>query len=143
MKSIKHIFVIHTLIFLFAFFLNLIWEILHTQLYISTMNHNLFGYMYMGAVDGFLVLLIYWIVCLQTQTFFWLADLKKHFILILGSAVFLSFFIEVKNVYINHVWSYTSAMPIIPFLQVGLSPVLQMIVTTLLSFLFTILFCDV
>ena len=137
MNKFQKIIAIHTMLFTSAFLLNYFWEILHTPLYVSTMNHDFFSYMYMAAVDTFLVFFIYWIVCLQARTFLWLDEFLKHSVLIIVSGIFLSFFIEVKNVYFTHVWTYTAAMPIIPFLQIGLSPVLQMIITPLVTFYVT------
>lgn len=134
MKRIQKLLLLHLFIFLFAFLLNLFWEYLHTPLYLMITNHTSFDYFYMATVDGIIVLLIYWLVCLEARTFFWLSELQKHIALILISGIFVSSFIEVKNVYFTHVWSYAAAMPIIPFLGVGLSPVLQMIVTPLVTF---------
>ncbi len=122
------------IIFSFAFILNLLWEYLHEPLYVTTMTHDLFGFLYMASADGLLVLIIYWIVCLETRNFFWIANMRKHLILIVLSGIFLSFFIEIKNMYFTSVWSYTAAMPVLPILHVGLSPVLQMVVTPLLVF---------
>ena len=134
MRRIKEIIKLHYLIFIFAFLLNLLWEYLHEPLYITTMVHDLFGFLYMAAADGLLVLLIYWIVCLQARTFFWPSDWKKQLVLIIISGIFLSFFIEIKNMYFTSVWSYTAAMPVLPILHIGISPVLQMVITPVLVF---------
>lgn len=134
MNRNREIVKLHIVIFSFAFLLNIIWEYLHEPLYITTMNHDIFGFLYMAVADGLLVLLIYWIVCLQARTFFWLAEMKKHLVLILVSGIFLSFFIEIKNMYFSPVWTYTSAMPLIPVLHVGISPVVQMVVTAVITF---------
>ncbi len=134
MKKIKEIIKLHLIIFCLAFLLNIVWEYLHEPLYTTTMVHDLFGFLYMATADGLLVLLIYWIVCLQARTFFWLSDWKKQLILIIISGIFLSFFIEIKNMYFTSVWSYTAAMPVLPLLHVGISPVLQMVVTPLVVF---------
>ena len=134
MKKIKEVVKLHLIIFCLAFLLNILWEYLHEPLYITTMVHDLFGFLYMAAADGLLVLLIYWIVCLQARTFFWIAELKKYLVLIIVSGTFLSFFIEIKNMYFTSVWSYTAAMPLIPVLHIGVSPVLQMVVTPVLVF---------
>ena len=120
--------------FSFAFVLNLFWEYLHAPLYVTTMVHDFFGFLYMATVDGLLVLIIYWIVSLEARNFFWVTELKKHIILTIASGIFLSFFIEIKNMYFTSVWSYTTAMPVLPILHVGVSPVLQMVVTPLFVF---------
>ena len=48
--------------------------------------------------------------------------------------VLLSVVIELQHVYVAHDWSYTASMPLLPFIPVGVSPVLQLLVTPLLSF---------
>ncbi len=134
MKRIQKLFWIHFILFFIAFIINLIWEYLHSAFYTTIMKHDILGFLSMASADGLLVLTIYWIVCLETRDFFWFAKLRKHIVLIIVSGIFLSFFIEIKNMYFTSVWSYTATMPILPILHVGASPVFQMIITPLLTF---------
>ena|SRR3989338_1063171 len=137
MIKFQKLFFIHLVIFISAFFLNLVWETLHQSLYISSSPMpTLFGFiLYQCAFrDALLILLLYWIICAGTQDWLWIIAVKKHafFVIVLG--IFLSIVIELQHVYVVHDWSYTASMPLLPFIPVGLSPVAQLVVTPLLSF---------
>ena len=139
-KKHKKIFCIHFFIFMFAFFLNLIWETLHQSLYISSSPMpSLFGFiLYQCAFrDALLILLMYWIICFETQDWFWIVDVKKHVFFVMVLGILLSIVIELQQVYVLHDWSYTASMPLLPFIPVGISPVVQLIVTPLLTFFAT------
>lgn len=88
----------------------------------------------MSFRDAFLILLIYWIVSLEAKDLFWYKKLNKHLILISVLGILISYFIEMKNVYFLQIWSYKELMPIIPVLNVGLTPVAQLIFTPILTF---------
>jgi uncharacterized ion transporter superfamily protein YfcC len=78
--------------------------------------------------------MIYWIICLGTRDWFWISDLKKNafFVIVLG--ILISIIIELQNVYVVQDWTYSIAMLLLPFIPVGISPVVQLVMTSLLSF---------
>lgn len=51
--------------------------------------------------------------------------------------ILLAVSFELWAVYVDHRWQYTEAMPLIPLLQVGFTPVLQMIIIPLIALLLT------
>ena len=57
---------------------------------------------------------------------------RSLFVTTLG--LLISYIIEVRNVYFLKIWSYNELMPIIPYLNVGLSPVLQMIIVPIITY---------
>ena len=44
---------------------------------------------------------------------------------------------ELRAVYATQSWQYTDTMPLVPFLQIGITPVLQMIIIPPLTILLT------
>lgn len=52
--------------------------------------------------------------------------------IVLGVA--LAIFVEWSNVYFLDTWGYSNAMPVIPFLEVGVSPVFQWVTIPLIGF---------
>lgn len=138
MKTLQKLFWIHFIIFTSAFLLNLIWETLHQSLYVvSTPMPALFGFiLYQCAFrDALLILTIYWTICLGTHDWLWITDLKKNALFVIVLGILISIVIELQNVYVVHDWSYSATMPLLPFIPVGISPVAQLVVTPLLSFI--------
>jgi hypothetical protein len=135
-EKTKELFMIHSLIFSFAFLSNLVWELIHSPLYITNIEiHSFVGALFIMCFrDALIIIFMYWIICLETRTWNWLASLQKHIILISVVGILISYAIEMKNVYFLQLWSYNQYMPIIPILHVGLTPVLQMIVTPIFTF---------
>ncbi len=140
MKQHRKLFWIHSIIFSISFLLNIIWETAHQSLYISSSPMPpLFGFiLYQCAFrDALLIVLIYWIICLGTHDWVWISDLKKNAFFVIFLGLLISIIIELQNVYVVQDWSYSAAMPLLPFIPVGISPVVQLIVTPLLTFFAT------
>ncbi len=118
------------MITVFAFFLNLIWELLQMPLYDSasfTINH--ITYCALGSVaDAIMVLLLYFGFALIFKTPFWIHPLKGQRIVILvftgGIGAALS---EMRHLSLGN-WAYSDLMPLIPIINVGISPVLQFMI---------------
>lgn len=115
---------------LLAFLLNLIWELLQMPLYDNTsfkINHVAFCAL--GSVaDAIMVLLIYLGLAVIFKNAFWIYPLKWHRILLLiligGVGATLS---EIRHLSLGN-WAYSDMMPLLPFVNVGLSPVLQFMI---------------
>ena len=112
----------------FAGVLHYIWEVSHIHLYT--------GYEALGSGTTLLVwatagdilysLLGVIVVGALYRDFDWLKHPhKKQFILVAVYGCIVAIGIEWKAL-IMHRWAYTIAMPIVPFLNVGLSPIVQM-----------------
>lgn len=87
----------------------------------------------MGTVgDVAITLSIYFVVALLKSNFNWIATLNKKDITILTTVgFFVAVGIEWRALLFGR-WAYADAMPITPYLKVGLTPILQM--TPLLPF---------
>lgn len=113
-----------------AFLLNFTWEILQMPLYDSSsfsINHIL--YCAIGAIaDTIMVLLLYFGFTVIFKNIYWIELLKWEQISILvltgGIGAILS---EIRHLSLGN-WAYSDSMPIIPFFNVGLSPILQFMV---------------
>lgn len=118
------------IIFILAFILNLSWELLHGPLY-SGYSYNAEQMSYCAlasAADAVMVVLLYFALTLIYKNVFWIRQLtiKRTLVLMLigGIGAFLS---EARHINAES-WNYTDSMPIIPFTNVGLSPILQFII---------------
>lgn len=114
-------------IFLAALLLNMIWEVAQAPLYtcfaefwscMAICLRASFG-------DAFIVLGIYFLLR---------KNLKFYRVAALG--IFIAVLIEVHALETGR-WAYTEAMPLIPFLKVGLTPILQMALLPNLTFYLT------
>ena len=126
MKTTRHIIIL----ILVAFILHLVWENAQAPLfqgYVSFPQH--FPMCLMGTLgDVVITLAIYGVVALLKNDFAWIMSIGKTDIIALA---IIGFFVAVGiewHAMLSGRWAYTDAMPIIPYLQVGLAPVVQMII---------------
>ena len=123
-KIFKQFFLIMTII---SFILNEAWELLQMPLYeqpIYKIGH--IAFCTLGALaDTIMVLLLYILFAFVYKNAFWIKQNSwvKICIVMLTGAVG-AVFSEKRHLLIES-WSYDQSMPIIPFVHVGLSPVLQ------------------
>ncbi len=123
-----------------AFLLNFAWELAQMPLYDRasfTINHVAFCSL--GSVaDALMVLLLYFGLAFIFKNPLWINPLKWQRIVIVvltgGIGAALS---EMRHLALGN-WAYSDLMPLIPVLNVGVSPVLQFmilpVVTYILSF---------
>ncbi|MBI4117419.1 MAG: hypothetical protein HY451_01925 [Parcubacteria group bacterium] len=108
------------LIFIFSFLLNWIWENLHSVLYYHPggelmtqgmlLNAALFDAVFITALALFFIKISY---------------LNKRLWLSLIFGLAAAVFIELRALEAGR-WAYTSAMPVIPLLNIGLTPFVQL-----------------
>jgi len=118
MKNIKK----YAWIFVLAFFLNLIWENLHSLLYVHYKGGPITGLILVRAAlfDASVILLL----------IFLLTRLPKHissrysWLLIIDGTI-IAVLLEWWALSQGR-WPYTEAMPVIPFLNTGLTPTIQL-----------------
>ena len=121
---------------LLAFILNFAWEIIHGPLYKGfTYSTSHIAFCGLASVaDAFMVLLIYFILAIVYKDPLWIKhiNLQRTLILILigGIGAILA---EMRHLSLGN-WSYASSMPILPFVNAGLSPVLQFMFLPVLIF---------
>ena len=133
-KRIFNRFVITTI--LWAFLFNVAWEILQIPLFkggVYEWQHILFCVL-ASVADVIMVLLIYFGFALIYKNILWIKELniKRILLLILtgGAGAVLA---ELWHLSIG-TWSYADAMPMIPIVDVGLSPVLQFMILPMLIY---------
>ncbi len=107
-------------IFTTSFFLNLIWENVHSVLYIGYKGGQITELILLHAtfVDAVIITLI-------TLPFIFLPQFKKQSWLIIPLGIVVSVLIEYWGLGTGR-WAYNSFMPVIPILQVGLTPTIQL-----------------
>lgn len=117
-------------IFIIAFILNLIWEDIHSIFYASYKGGEITQLILTRAslADAAFILIISFFAI----RFFKKSAERKAFIVMAG--LFLSIFIE-RWAFVTGRWAYTDSMPIIPLLNTGLTPTIQLAVLGLMSFL--------
>lgn len=109
------------LVFLIAFALNLVWEFAHSRLYVSYRGGEISNTIlfYVSAMDG-----IYILAFVALAEFF---KIKKSTFIIIGGllwAIALELWAQETGR-----WVYAAAMPIIPLLNIGLTPAVQLALT--------------
>ncbi|MBI2449231.1 hypothetical protein HYV49_02955 [Candidatus Pacearchaeota archaeon] len=127
-------------IIIFSFIFNLAWEIFHSPLYKTAVNALKTGYypiLILKAAGGdiIMVLIIFLAISSFNRSFQWEISNKKNITLSIIFGLIISIGFELYAQYTDRFF-YNSKMPIIPFIKVGLTPVLQMIITPLITFWF-------
>ena len=121
-----------------SFVLHLLWENLQAPLYEGFTSFRQHFWICFKATWGDLLfmLLIYAALAVLHRDMFWIADRSAYsnpatwiISVLIGALLAVSF--EFWAVYVDHRWQYTEAMPLIPVLHIGLTPVLQMLLIPL------------
>ena len=109
-----------SLIFLFAFGTNIIWENLHSYLYVGYEGGPITEFILLRASfwDAVIITAILW-------PFLYFNFLKNKPGIIFVIGILVALIIEWRALGTNR-WSYNFLMPIIPFLGTGLTPTIQL-----------------
>ena len=128
---------------LLSLLLNFAWEVIQAPLYNSftfSLSHIAFCGL-ASVADALMVMLIYFFLAIIYKNPLWIMHINFQRILTLvligGVGAILS---EMRHLSIG-TWSYTLSMPTLPFVHVGLSPVLQFILLPGLIFYLSLLIC--
>lgn len=121
-----------------GFLSNLIWEKLHISLYkdyeVFVSQLYLPVSVYTALVDVGIVFLIYGIVACVFRKIYWIMNPQwKHYVLTAVLGAGLSILIE-WNALARSQWAYAPSMPVIPVINTGLSPILQMTILPVITF---------
>src|SRR3989344_2342210 len=108
------------LIFLLSFILNVVWENLHSFLYVGYMGGKITEFILLRASVGDAV-----IITILSLPFIFIPSLKGKSWLIIFVGVLISIFIELYALDTGR-WAYNEYMPIIPILSIGLTPTIQL-----------------
>lgn len=131
----KYIFIVIVL----SFLLNFAWELIQIPLYknsVYDVKHIAFCAL-ASLADVLMVLLLYMGFAFVFKETFWMQHLKLNrgllLVLIGGAGAVLS---EMRHLSLGS-WEYDNAMPIIPFVNVGIAPVLQFMILPVLTYSFS------
>lgn len=120
---------------------NLIWEFAHLPLYTiwdtGTTSEVVFAAVHCAGGDVLIALSSVMLALFLAGSPAWPAARMSHVVIL--TVVFglaYTVFSEWLNIEVRETWTYRDLMPIIPFLDAGLSPVLQWIVIPLAGFRF-------
>ena len=120
-----------------SFLLNFAWELFQVPLYIPSLyslEHVAFCAL-ASLADVIMVLLLYFGFALIFKNFLWIQHLNWKLIVIViltgGAGAVLA---EIRHLSLG-TWAYSHSMPIIPLINVGISPVLQFMILPLLIYL--------
>lgn len=114
---------------LITFVLHIIWENAHATLYqgYSFFEHIFSICLWATLGDVLITLSVFVIISLLKNNFNWIPVLNKKDIIVLAIiGLFIAIDIEWRALLFDR-WTYTDSMPIVPYLKVGLTPILQMI----------------
>lgn len=124
------------IIIVLSFLLNFAWELIQIPLYkdsFYSIGHIAFCAL-ASLADAIMVLLLYFGFAVIFRNLFWKEHQKWNrivmVILIGGTGAVLA---EIRHLSIG-TWAYSGSMPIIPVINVGISPVLQFMVLPLLIY---------
>jgi|SRR3989338_6765516 len=122
-----------SLIFVFAYLLNFLWEAIHAYTLYQGHDFQASIYvpmlLYVSFIDSLLICLIFFIGFLLFSKIIKSHNLKE-IIFILASGFLIASFIELKALFF-HQWNYKAIMPTI--FGMGLSPLLQLPITGMIS----------
>lgn len=117
------------IIFILAFILNFIWENLHSNLYIHYMNGEITQTILLRAI-----LVDALIITTFSLPFLYFDSLKQKGILIIPVCLIIAFVIE-RWALATQRWNYAELMPIVPILNVGLTPFIQLAITGYVAYM--------
>ena len=125
-----------------SFILNFAWELIQMPLYknnVYDVQHIYFCALATVA-DTIMVLLIYFSFALIYKNAFWIKNIniQKALLLMLAGGVG-AILAEMKHLAEGN-WAYIPSMPVLPFVNAGLSPVLQFMLLPLLIYYINFLF---
>ena len=107
-------------IFFLSFLLNFIWENLHSALYAGYQSGKITEFILFRASLGDAVMITFLLL-----PFLFVEWFKKRSWLIVVLGIILAIFIEWSALHTGR-WGYNEYMPIIPFLNIGLIPTIQL-----------------
>ncbi len=107
-------------IFIIAFFLNFIWEELHSQLYIHYKGESIthLVLVYAALFDAF-------VIFIAAVLFFYTPVFRDRMLVVVLVLIIFAVGLEIFALGTGR-WQYNSFMPIIPVLEVGFTPVVQL-----------------
>ena len=114
-----------------SFILNVVWENLHSFLYVGYMGGTITEFILLRASVADAVIIV-----ILSLPFIFIPSLNGKSQLIIFVGVLIAVFIELYALNAGR-WAYNEYMPIIPILGVGLTPTIQLGLLGYLSYRYT------
>ncbi|MCJ8167129.1 hypothetical protein MKJ04_19975 [Pontibacter sp. E15-1] len=123
-------------IFAVGFLVNLVWENAQAFLYVSYGGFwkHFWVCFIASIIDGLVILLVYLVLALLYKDIYWPRHnmfVRYALVALVGGALAVGF--ELWALATGE-WNYTALMPVVPGLEVGLSPLAQLMVLPILSY---------
>lgn len=106
-----------------SFLLNFLWENMHAPLYTHPSGEVMTQAMLTIATLGDVLFL-----SVFTALWWYVPLLRQHYTFVIPLGLITAFLIEKHALWVGR-WAYGPDMPIVPFLNVGLSPMMQLATT--------------
>ena len=120
---------VFAVVFVVAVLVNYLWELAQAPLFGDLNLENVWLHCLVASLgDGLIVLLILvigWCVHRRLDWFF-KPGIYGYLVMVV-SGLIIAILIEWIAVHVVRRWSYTSAMPLLPFLDIGIVPIAQML----------------
>lgn len=128
-------------ILVIGFVVNLIWENAQAFLYIGYGGFwpHFWICFIASVVDAVVILLVYLVLALIYKDLYWPRHnsyIRYTFVGLIGAALAVGF---EKWALKTGEWDYTDSMPLVPVLEVGLSPLLQLVLLPVLTYYVSLL----
>ena len=126
-------------IFLVAVTLNYLWEVAQAPLFLGmTSWSNIGWHCFVASLgDGVLIWILHAIGCAMFRRVDWYCyPTIRVYSMMLFTGLLIGLGVEWIAINVLHRWAYSTTMPLIPGLEVGFIPVIQMLVLPPLIFLF-------
>ncbi len=116
----------------YSFLLNFAWEVLQTPFFYDIIDKikTVVRYRFHCTLGDVMISLAgFWFVALILRSRNWfLNPTKKKLLLFVAFGVSYTIFSEIKNVSLNKLWAYSDFMPVVPYIDVGIVPLIQWII---------------
>ena len=119
-----------SLIFIIAVSVNYAWELAQAPLYAGMQLPAALWHCFVASLgDGLLVLLIYAAVAVVVRSLDWyMRPAGRAYLAMAATGLLVGVVVEWWGLHMAKRWQYSDLMPILPATEVGLAPVLQMLV---------------
>ncbi|MCH8055194.1 MAG: hypothetical protein IH857_03450 [Deltaproteobacteria bacterium] len=117
----------------FSFLLNLLWESIQAPLFVFEQQSSAFlltgCLLFCSGVDAFMTLTSYCALSVVARSRYWfLARRLSHWVSFVGIGLVLALASEYTAIHYRNLWEYSSLMPVVPGLNIGLTPLLQWLI---------------
>ena len=117
----------------FSFLLNLLWETIQAPLFIFDQQSSallLTGcLLFCSGVDAFMTLTSYCALSVVARSRYWFLTRRlSHWVSFVGIGLVLALASEYTAIHYRNLWQYSGRMPVIPDLDIGLTPILQWLI---------------